>query len=1319
MFFLHSFVSLFCLLSFLSFVFTTSLEALQSQISKIVVLAILLVYPGLATRVFTMIHCKRFDGMKVNVLMKEFGMVCFSSEHWNYLVAAMGAFLVYILGIPFALWFVLYKNKSDLYYSDDLYKKASIKKKVIDKIAQIEEEEHDLEYRRIKKHNRIKELAKKKRMMGIKEKTGSKSSKSTQIIPTNGSDLDQVEIDRLAATKRLHDRILDKHKADLEWIQDPIVGAHPNPWGHKAWLSFYLIQPIKFTKNEVIQVDGQPDETTFATYKDEEEKKSRTWKTCKNIALIDGDAGREIALRYYDQFLKNRMSGKKQFTINGQQSHNGGKLWKPTKCIKIEETNEWKVVEEGQDGEAPVKNIKARTNPNHIKRVNQKGKSYDWWLDMDSKHWKPCNRDELTGIKNKNENKAAWYTIYNAKKNETLKKIATKARGLNPWKQANWTSMESMIITPLEIDKTSECLKEPELLYKARKQRIKLLQEKRKEDIYNLKSAAKETDDIFDEDDVPPILGDNVIPPSKFLHPIGENDAYIITVESKKKKKYTIGDVIEQRIDTKYEEIPVLDEEGNNVMEKYTVRTPVERPPTDGEELETSQEMKEVTKTREKMKKQVDDKASTWKVVGRILYGFETGSEFENGRSRQFKASVGKAFNRRSVEFPLAQIDQKSEKYNSGKNQTFGKYLPRLFRKKKEKNIDMSLVPEEIPIDDEEDEEQNEGDAGAEQTEDEAREAKKKKLKRSNSIASNKKRLNKIEELKAAIPDEWINVEKEEYLANQDLAVLRVRRMNGTDSIFQVRVKDEKIIEKSQCLADMSFENKKSTEKERKQTVLKYYFRFTRIQSKSQDALYLRAGGGLRGARNTRYAKEYEVFKKREEEATNDSDSRKEIRRNQKKRENAASNLREEREGMYDAQHCMQNTSPEGSVEFEAFVYKQRGSSAEFQEIEKVRRIQAAYGSLYMQYEHGFWWFESIIVLYKMLMTGAMVIIDPGTPIQPLVATFLLLFFCFLVLKSAPYNEASADWANFLANISLLMTTLGAFAFTMNRGLRPGEMEDDSLQNYLNTTNTSFYNNSQTYMTAKEENLANQGYLTGKLVSTNKAADPNARTFDDEILGWLLIVVNGACMLIEFFIMVAFDMGQWARLMRYLNCGNRSAALKAWKQAQADKNKGEAQLKREREEREEQAEQAREEARKERELLQQQLADSAAKQAKEKQKRKKKEAKLKRERAELKAKIKADKEEQQKRENGLAVAQKQQAQERLKKGIEQLFKHYDTNEDGVLDDIEFLRLINNALSRTGRWRRCSVCFFVLVWLLHFTVLVDSQLLSVLFVPCLI
>ena len=110
---------------------------------------------------------------------------------------------------------------------------------------------------------------------------------------------------------------------------------------------------------------------------------------------------------------------------------------------------------------------------------------------------------------------------------------------------------------------------------------------------------------------------------------------------------------------------------------------------------------------------------------------------------------------------------------------------------------------------------------------------------------------------------------------------------------------------------------------------------------------------------------------------------------------------------------------------------------------------------------------------------------------------------------------------------------------------------------------------------------------------------------------------------------------------------------------------------------------------------------------------------MKRERAELKAKIKADKEEQQKRENGLAVAQKQQAQERLKKGIEQLFKHYDTNEDGVLDDIEFLRLINNALSRTGRWRRCSVCFFVLVWLLHFTVLVDSQLLSVLFVPCLI
>merc|ERR1719502_1858176 len=63
-----------------------------------------------------------------------------------------------------------------------------------------------------------------------------------------------------------------------------------------------------------------------------------------------------------------------------------------------------------------------------------------------------------------------------------------------------------------------------------------------------------------------------------------------------------------------------------------------------------------------------------------------------------------------------------------------------------------------------------------------------------------------------------------------------------------------------------------------------------------------------------------------------------------------------------------------------------------------------------------------------------MVIIAPGTPLQPMVATLLLLMFVLLVLKTAPYESESADWANFIATMSLLLTTLGGFALTMNRG---------------------------------------------------------------------------------------------------------------------------------------------------------------------------------------------------------------------------------------------------------------------------------------------
>ena len=59
-------------------------------------------------------------------------------------------------------------------------------------------------------------------------------------------------------------------------------------------------------------------------------------------------------------------------------------------------------------------------------------------------------------------------------------------------------------------------------------------------------------------------------------------------------------------------------------------------------------------------------------------------------------------------------------------------------------------------------------------------------------------------------------------------------------------------------------------------------------------------------------------------------------------------------------------------------------------------------GGLYSNFEPRYYWFEIVNVLHKMLMTGAIVVIAPGTAAQPLVAMLFQLFYLLLVLKLAP-----------------------------------------------------------------------------------------------------------------------------------------------------------------------------------------------------------------------------------------------------------------------------------------------------------------------------
>ena len=60
-------------------------------------------------------------------------------------------------------------------------------------------------------------------------------------------------------------------------------------------------------------------------------------------------------------------------------------------------------------------------------------------------------------------------------------------------------------------------------------------------------------------------------------------------------------------------------------------------------------------------------------------------------------------------------------------------------------------------------------------------------------------------------------------------------------------------------------------------------------------------------------------------------------------------------------------------------------------------------------------------------MTGAMVIVESGTPQQPFIAMLIQAMFLLLVLKVAPYNDDLDDWSSFVCSLALTFTTFAGF----------------------------------------------------------------------------------------------------------------------------------------------------------------------------------------------------------------------------------------------------------------------------------------------------
>jgi hypothetical protein len=89
---------------------------INQAVSKIIVLVVLLIFPGLSTRLFSMFKCKSFRGIDdVVLLVADYSIQCHQGEHATFTVVAIVFLILYIVGIPFIMFMLLWWHRKHLH----------------------------------------------------------------------------------------------------------------------------------------------------------------------------------------------------------------------------------------------------------------------------------------------------------------------------------------------------------------------------------------------------------------------------------------------------------------------------------------------------------------------------------------------------------------------------------------------------------------------------------------------------------------------------------------------------------------------------------------------------------------------------------------------------------------------------------------------------------------------------------------------------------------------------------------------------------------------------------------------------------------------------------------------------------------------------------------------------------------------------------------------------------------------------------------------------------------------------------------------------
>lgn len=86
--------------------------------AKMLILIVLLLYPGLANRSFSMLRCKRMEWADLGgkeVLSSDYNLFCYEGQHLERIWVAVACLVVYVVGIPVTVFCVLWRNRNDLW----------------------------------------------------------------------------------------------------------------------------------------------------------------------------------------------------------------------------------------------------------------------------------------------------------------------------------------------------------------------------------------------------------------------------------------------------------------------------------------------------------------------------------------------------------------------------------------------------------------------------------------------------------------------------------------------------------------------------------------------------------------------------------------------------------------------------------------------------------------------------------------------------------------------------------------------------------------------------------------------------------------------------------------------------------------------------------------------------------------------------------------------------------------------------------------------------------------------------------------------------